>query len=364
MVPVPRRTMFEFRVIPAIELSEADRATWRGIQRADTRFSSPFFRPELMESLARLRDDIQVAVLYDDDEAVGFLPIEVCGDVGKPAGYPLSSYHGVVTTCEGWTAEAILPAAGIHQLRFDHWIPAQAEVQSSISVRRPSALLDLSDGFAGYINAKKRAGSKVFSDSSRRFRKLSREVAPVTCVQSRSPKSIERLVEWNSTQCERTGVANLFDFQWTVDLLRDLATRANDDFGGIVWELYVGDKPIAVNYVLRSAHVGHGWFMAFDWEYRGYSPGMILMHEMLRELADLGVTQLDLGTGCCKYKERLMTHTADLGEGVVDSRFVTRAAWSNWLKTRDWVRKSKFRSSAHRVDRWLTNTRRIFGGKA
>lgn len=355
--------MLEFRVKPATELSVADKATWLGIQRADRRFASPFFRPEFTSALARVRKGIQVAILYDHYKAVGFLPLEVSGDVGKPAGYPMSSYQGVVTSREGWIPEAILPAAGISQLRFDHWVPNQVELQPSISVRRPSALLDLSNGFEGYVASKKQQGSKVFADSSRRLRKLSREVAPVTCIPFRSRDSIERLVKWNSLQSERTGFANLFDFQWTVDLLLDLAERADDDFGGTVWELHVGDTPIAVNYVLRSAHVAHGWFMAFDWEYRGYSPGMVLMHEMLRHLAEVGVTQIDMGTGSCKYKERLMNHTTELGEGVVDTRVVTRAAWSNWLKARDWVRTSRLRTTAHHVDRWLTTTRRMLGSQ-
>ncbi len=356
--------MFEFQVISANQLSGADRATWLEMQRADSKFESPFFRPEFTAALASIREDIQVAILYHDKEPIGFSPIEVCGDFARPAGYPLNSFHGVVTSRNGWMPEAILPAIGVDQFRFDHWIPDQSEVESSTSVRAISRQIDLSNGFDEYVEAKKQAGSKLYLESQRLMRKLTREVGPVRCVRSKSSNAIALLVKWNAHQCTRTGFANLFDFDWTVELLRHLAEQAAGDFGGILWELYAGDSLIAVNYVLRSAHVGHGWFMSFDWDFGRYSPGTILLHELLRECEELGITRFDLGKGSSQFKERMMTHSLEVAEGAIDTRLVTSAAWSQWLKTRDWVRNSKLRNSAHRVDRWLTNTRRIFGGKA
>lgn len=355
--------MFEFDTIRAAELSAKQIDAWNTIQEQDSRFASPFFRPEFTQALAQVCEDVRVALLLEDGSEAGFLALESSNGVGRPAGYPMSSFHGVVTQASGWSLDGLLPAAGLKTLRFDHWISTQPEMRESISVRSACERIDLSDGFDVYAEQKRRQGSKLLRETCRLKRKLEREVGEVRCVRSHSLAAFEQLCRWKSLQCERTGAADLFSFDWPQKLLRALLVQATNSFGGELWELHSGDNMIAANYVLRSRDVAHGWFMSFDTRFGQYSPGMILIYEILRQSEAAGIARLDLGTGASKFKRRLMTDSVEVGSGVVDPRPVARAVWSQWLKTRDWIKTSRLRNTALRVDRMLTNSRRACGGK-
>lgn len=355
--------MFDFETISANDLSPEQLATWSTIQQQDLRFESPFFRPEFTQALADVRDDVRVALLLEDGREVGFFPYEQSGGVGRPAGYPMSSFHGVVTQASGWSPEELLTAVGLTTLRFEQWIPDQPELESWTSVRAPCAEIDLRKGFDSYVAKKKRQGSKLYTETRRLGRKLSRELGELSCRRSTAAATLKQLCAWKSSQCDRTGCADLFRFEWSTALLRRLLEQATASVGGVLWELLAGDRLIAANYALRAGRTAQGWFMAFDTQFEHYSPGMILMHEVLRDCEQLGITRFELGKGVNGFKKRLMTDVVKVREGSVDPRPMIRAAWSQWLKTRDWVRNSRLCSAAHRVDRVLTNTRRVFGGQ-
>ena len=355
--------MFEFNTIPANELSAQQVRCWSDIQLRDARFRSPFLHPGFTLALAAVRDDIQVLVLREQGNDVGFLAYETCGQIARPAGFPMSSSHGVVTSATGWQAADILAATGKKALRFDQWISDQVELESASAIQAACASIDLRNGFDSYLKGKRETGSKLYSETSRLRRKLSREVGEVRCVLSSDTDALGRLLAWKSAQCERTNVADLFAFPWSGELLRRLLENTADEFRGMLWELHAGDQPVAVNFVLRSRHVAQGWFMAFDETYRKFSPGMILMHDILRDCERLGITDFELGKGQTSFKQRLMTHKTFVMEGSVDRRLAAQAAWSGWLVTRNWLRTSRLRGTAHRVDRMLTDARRAFGGK-
>ena len=69
---------------------------------------------------------------------------------------------------------------------------------------------------------------------------------------------------------------------------------------------------------MRSAHVLHYWFPAYDPEFAKFSTGIILLLRMAEALAAMGVRTIDLGEGKSQYKERLMTGEVALQKGSVE----------------------------------------------
>src|SRR5690606_1093478 len=64
-----------------------------------------------------------------------------------------------------------------------------------------------------------------------------------------------------------------------------------------------------------SGSVLHSWFPVYSHEYQQYSPGMILLLEMVRTAAEHGIRSIDLGKGMSMYKRRFMSHSIEVAEG-------------------------------------------------
>ena len=90
--------------------------------------------------------------------------------------------------------------------------------------------------------------------------------------------------------------------------------------------LRAGDHIVAVHAGMRSRHVLHWWFPAYDQQFAKFSPGVILLIRMAEALAATGVRMIDLGKGDDRYKLSLMTHTAELKEGFVERPSLLAAA--------------------------------------
>jgi len=308
-----------------------------------------------------VRRDVRVAILSRSGQAVGFFPYEQLGRIGNSAAYPLSSLHGVITSESNWSPYNLLHATGLKTIRFDHWMSGQEEMHAAGSVVAECAQADLRRGFDVYLQSLRQQRPKMVAEIRRKCRKLARDVGEVHCERTSDEAVLQQLVAWKSQQCARTQVANLFSFAWPRELARLLLEEGTDACRGDLWILKAGEQVLAVNYVLRSRTVAHGWFMAYDPQFHRYSPGLVLVLKLFEACARLGITTFDLGKGVTGFKERLMTESAYVLEGALDTRPVARAVWSRWLKTRDWLRSSRLRDTAHRVDRILTNTRRVLG---
>jgi CelD/BcsL family acetyltransferase involved in cellulose biosynthesis len=76
---------------------------------------------------------------------------------------------------------------------------------------------------------------------------------------------------------------------------------------------------VAAHFGIRSRRIWHWWFPAYDREFARYSPGLILLVEMMRAAEGLGLERIDLGRGEALYKRRLMTGAATVYSGCVET---------------------------------------------
>ena len=310
-----------YRVIAANELDATSIDAWRAIQSKNSIFASPYFCPEYTRLVGEVRDDVRVVVIENDGRIAGFFPYQrsfLC--MGKPVGGPLSDYHGVIAGPDArWEIEPLMRAAKLSVWSFNHLVDDTRKFDSHVDVRTSSPQIDLSSGYAAYVNGRRDSGSEYIKQSDRKARKLSREVGELRFALHESEiEALGQLFRWKSAQYREGRLPDAFAVPWTADLLNRIAETQTVGFAGVCSVLRAGDRIVAIHMGMRSAQVLHYWFPAYDPEFAKYSTGIILLLRMAEALPAMGVRTIDLGKGMAPYKQLLMTGEAPLQEGSVE----------------------------------------------
>jgi len=61
--------------------------------------------------------------------------------------------------------------------------------------------------------------------------------------------------------------------------------------------LYVGNRPVAMQVLLRSGHTAFTWKVAYDQDFRDFSPGILLLQDLTAAL--LAEPQISRTDSCC-----------------------------------------------------------------
>jgi CelD/BcsL family acetyltransferase involved in cellulose biosynthesis len=341
-------------VLPARELTPEHVQTWARLQQADPELESPFFRPEFTRLVASVRTDVEVAVLEEDGELAGFFPFQRrFWGAGVPVGGRVNDFQGVVARPGlSWRADELIRACGLSVWDFDHLLPSQQPFQSYHFATGNSPFMDVSAGFQAYQAEQIRNGSRTIRELPRKIRKLEREVGPVRFEFHTAERNVlETLLRWKSEQYQRTRVTDVFTYPWTVQLLERVVLEKDEAFAGVLSALYIGDRLAAVELMLRSHAVLHGWFPAFDRSLGQYSPGLILNFELARSMPSLGLRRYHMGKGETRHKNSFATGAIPLARGSVALRPLGRLLRRGWEHTRAFVRRSRILAPARVLGR-------------
>jgi CelD/BcsL family acetyltransferase involved in cellulose biosynthesis len=349
-----------------IHLVSADALTgehvqaWSELQRADQGLHSPFFRPEFTRQVAAVRPGVEVAVLEQGEEPVGFFPFQRGrGGIGRPVGGPLSDFHGMVASpATIWNAEELVAACGLSAWRFQH-VPAGLEPFRPYHYSAgPSLYMDLSRGFEAYRQQRCQAGSEQLRKAQQKLRKAAREVGPVRFEpDAADPKVLERLLAWKVDQYRRIQAVNFLAPDWTRRLLAAILAAGDIAFGGLLSALYFGDRLVAAHLGIRSYERLHAWFPAYDPEFAAYSPGLILFVQLAERAGPLGIERIDLGRAHERFKTSLASAAENLAEGSVDLRLWRRTARRGAFRLAQWIRSSRLRGPARAMVRLVPGLR-------
>jgi CelD/BcsL family acetyltransferase involved in cellulose biosynthesis len=325
--------------------SEVER--WGELQQQPV-YRSPFFRPEFTMAMGTLRD-VRVAIVEDAGRVVGFFPFESRSPrSGRPVAWPRSNYHGpVVDEDAEIDPRALVRACRLTTWVFDH-LPARLPGFTAHAYARGSSpYVDLSGGFDAYL-ASKRERSNVRDTLGRRARKLEREIGPVRCVpESDATELLDKLVEWKRRQYAETGVRDVLRDAESRELLERFHAVRGSEFSGTLSALYAGEVVAAVEFGIRTSRVWHSWFPAYNRELSRYSPGLMLVLELARAAAPLGIREIDLGKGEVRYKLALATGSHELLEGCVGANAVSAIP----VRAKSSVRHVLRRAGVHRAVR-------------
>lgn len=346
-------------VIPARDLTPDLLARWNEIQRANPAFASPYFRPEFTQLVAEVRKDAEVAVIEQRNEIVGFFPFQRQGRFhAQPIAGRLSDFHGVIAEPEFQVEPLeLLSACGLSSWRFDHLLVSQAAFAPYMWTRSRSPYLDLSRGFTAY-EAERKADNSELSTIKRKLNKMAREVGPLRLEwNSTDREALQTLLHWKSDQYERTGLRDVFSFEWIRAFVDCLFERREPELSGVLACLYADNRLVAAHLGMSSHQVLHWWFPSYDRELGRYSPGLGLIYMMAQQANTHGVTRIDFGKGDEEYKFRLASGVDEVAEGCVDVSAGARLFRRTWQATRDWVRTSPLHGPTQMPLRWFRRMR-------
>ena len=329
-------------------LTPAQVRRWTELRRDHAAVDSPFLRPEYVRAVAAVREDVEVAVLSDGDEPVGFFPYQRAGRVARPAGLTLSDFQGPTLHPDvDFDARDVLRACGLSAWRFDYLLDPAPAAGDGRWRQEPSPYLDLRGGFEAYADERKRAGSSLISKTRGQARRMGREVGPLRFEwHTADDRVFETLVAWKADQHHRTGVLEVLRLPWVLPLLGQIRVTTDGGWGGVLSALYAGDSLVAAHFGLRTESVLHMWFPTYDVDFARYSPGSILMVEMAEAAAAAGIGRIDLGHGPEPYKRSLMSGAWTVSAGAVDPRPVSGRLYRAWHDAKRRLRETPLRGLA------------------
>ena len=156
---------------------------------------------------------------------------------------------------------------------------------------------------------KTRAVSKS-NDSPRQRRRLEKDLGPLHFqLDDPRPEVFDRGLEWKSSQYKATGLTDMFADPRHVALFRRLRERGVL----LVSSLSAGDTLLAVH--LGSSNDGRlGWWIpTYDPQWSKFSPGRLLLEDVLQASHTRGDLEFDFLIGNEAYKFQYSTHNRVIG---------------------------------------------------
>jgi CelD/BcsL family acetyltransferase involved in cellulose biosynthesis len=168
------------RSIAADQLTPEQVAAWASIQRADAALASPYFRPEFTQAVAAVRNDVEVGLLEDGGEPVGFFPFQRSGrNVARPVGGKMSDFQGVLARPDlAWDPRQLLQGCGLAAWHFDHLLASQQPLQPYHWSVAPSPYIDVSAGWEGYQSQQLATHRNSFKRVLRKARNAADKTGP------------------------------------------------------------------------------------------------------------------------------------------------------------------------------------------
>ena len=297
----------------------ADR--WNVLRLSNESHASPYFDINFIKAVAKVRDDVKVAMFLEDDEIVGFLPFQLnSSGCAVPAGGRLNDYHGIIGTSNDIEShfKKLFQACGLKSFAF-HALPQTLEAFEPYSFREVRTHhLDLSMGWEGYRKWVRKHSSTV-KRQGQKTRNLEKAVGPIRFeFDSHEGDVLERLIELKSSKYQRTNTFDILGVQWAADLLRELQNVKQPNFRGILQTMWAGDELVCVHFGMLTDKTLHYWFPIFDHQYARYSPGTEMMMRVAQECCEQGIEKLDLGYGDDPWKFKFCNGNTQVLYGQVN----------------------------------------------
>ncbi|WP_417468555.1 GNAT family N-acetyltransferase [Maricaulis sp.] len=308
----------DVKIVSIGDIDDRMVSQWNAWAAPGGQLTSPYLRFEFTRCIARVRDDVRIAVFEDQGEITGFFPHHAAREgVVRPIGAPMSDYQGIIAAPGRRHApKAVLAASRSSALVFDNWVGPGLDDDPAMRSRDASTIVELADGADAYFAAQQAEFPSHFRKTARLQRNAGRDHGPVR-VELGDPdgRLFEALRNWKQAQYRDTGKLDVFGIDWVQAVLADLRAHEGSEFGGLTAALWFGDRLAAVEFGLAAGGVYHSWFPAYDPELAKYSPGLLLMQGLFRQLGERGITRVDLGGGDAQYKKYYRSHEVPLYQG-------------------------------------------------
>ncbi len=331
-------------VISGREIDDTLWSTWETIQaNASPEFHNPYFHPGYISTIGSIRDEVRIGVIEDGGRIVGFFPFELGRwGVARPAGLRLNDYQGVIIESDTeWDPLELMTACGINAWDFDHLVTAQEQFRPHWGQIEESPIIEVDGGFEVYQERRRGRGVKQYRDTIRRAKRLNQDVGEYRVEILHDDETVMRqMMKWKSDQCIRTGTVDYFSLGWPMRLIESIEKTERGEFSSLHCALFLDDRLLASHFYMRSFGVWHLWILASDSEFNRYSPGMVLLLEMIKLATASDAKWIDFGKGMEQYKRHFMTRSIPIATGFVERPSITSSGRRLARASESWARNS------------------------
>jgi CelD/BcsL family acetyltransferase involved in cellulose biosynthesis len=328
-------------VLRPSELTPAHLAAWRAFQAADAALASPFLTPEWPLAVeAAGAGDVRIAVQSTDARPQAFLAVKRGRYTAMAAGAPLSDAQAVLAA-PGARIDltAMLSALGVQRFDFTHAPTSDSILAPGFRGRTDTHFVDLTGGWAGYQAELKARKSDLIRDAGRRTRRAEKEVGAVRfTLDNTNLDDFRQVLDWKRAQYAETRQTDVLRPAWSRRLLEQLFETREPAFGTRFSTLHIGDRLACGHLALCAGDLAYAWFIAHHCDFSRHSPGLVLMVELTRHLAEEGRWRaFDLGPGDYLFKQRLCNAERPLAYGFVGRPSPAAAFRSAAYRVRNWA---------------------------
>jgi len=213
------------------------------------------------------------------------------------------------------------PLAGPHQgplrelAHFPRTVVATTTVEARVPEAKgyqPAPYIDWTR-FPAWTDFTALVGARIgnlFPDSRRKRKKLARDLGELRFVfDDERPHVFDACLRWKSAQYVASGLPDLFAVRQNVELFHRLRARR----AVVVSSLSAGDTLVAVHLGGLADNRHYWWVPAYDVAYAKYSPGRLLLEDILQASHALGHAEFDFLIGDEAYKFHYATHNRVIG---------------------------------------------------
>lgn len=287
------------------------------LRNADVRYDDPFFDPDFARLVGDVRADTRIGVATDGDDVVGVWPLHKRpGGWARPIGGPFSDWHAPVLSKDTTlTAQAFLEGLDFAGMTTFGLQP-RAHGHSLGMDRVGANMTDLSGGFDLFVEEQQKRWPKHFKKMRRLYRNVERDFSEMRFeYDNREDAAFDRLFELKRMQFARTGYHDVLKPDWAIKLLDRLRHFEGPRLRVRLVTLHYDDQHAASELNMQSDKVMHGWLTGFEQEMGSYSPGNMLVQEMLSHMCADNILTYDAGPGLDHYKRHYSNYQTPVDSG-------------------------------------------------
>lgn len=309
------------------QLGERELSAWLSLFPSDALSASLFMHPEFCRAAHQTLGPVEVVVMQDAGRVVGAVPLhraagwrsllrgytQVAQDVSDGFCFPVEGAYldGVATA---------LARAGVWSGFFTHVGVGRPVPHCEAGSVTKTYLVRHQSGEPDLWTALKERSRRFWSDTERCARRLNELPAGYQFHwQSPNPeRDLNALIRLKLDQYARTGKEGAALYQAKHQaFLKALVSTKSEGFSAPLSVLYCGDELIAAHLGLLGGGRLHYWFPVYESGYGKYSPGKVLLAEIMKRSEQLGIQVIDFGEGHADYKEAAASETHELAKVVM-----------------------------------------------
>lgn len=303
------------------------------LQSGEEKYRNPFFRPEFIQIMCKVRQDVHL-FWAQDDKGLTFYWAMHLNKFGHARGIggPFSDRNGpVIRKGFKFDLTRFLESACIKKFTTNGFVAgSDTETQNLAPILNNEACINKPyDLFYEEIRSQH---ASLHKKLRRLQRKLESEHEAVTFTfDDASPEAMQWLMNTKSLQYKETGRHDVLGPQWVQNMFTSLKNYNSPDFKFCVSTLKTKNEFIAAEINLRSRSTLHGWIVGYNPEYKAYSPGYLIIMKILSEFNKQGLTYYDFGPGSEDYKKYFVNLRTPLNMGTLyapNTSHLLEAAWS------------------------------------